>query len=249
MTEQPFTVIPAVDLLGGRVVRLRQGRYDAVTVYSTDPVSVAVSFERKGAQWLHIVDLDGARTGRPTQIGVISQICSSVNCPVQVGGGLRDLSSIQAVFQAGASRVVLGTRAVTDPVFASEAVRSFGPDRIAAAIDVRDGKVAVKGWTAQSALSPVDVCLKLMGQGIGLFVYTDIKRDGTLSSPNLEAIEELCRAVPAPIIVSGGITNVDDVRRLAQMRRLGLAGCLIGKALYVGSLDLEEALAAARSAP
>jgi phosphoribosylformimino-5-aminoimidazole carboxamide ribotide isomerase len=240
-----FIVFPAIDLLNGKVVRLQQGRYDAATVYGDDPTEVAKRFEADGATWLHIVDLDGARTGELRNLDKIAAIRQSVRCHLQVGGGIRSLPVMEQLFHLGVQRLVLGTAAIRQPLLAYEAVKHFGADRIAVAIDVREGKVAVEGWTTTAGLSPLEVGKRLRECGICWFVYTDIARDGMLTAPNFDAIAKFAETVQAFVIASGGVTTIEQVRQLKALEPLGVVGCVIGRALYEGTLRLSEALVAA----
>lgn len=242
-----FIVFPAIDLLQGQVVRLRQGRYDAVTVYSDDPVLTARQFESEGAQWVHVVDLDGAQAGELRNLEVIAEICRAVRCAVQVGGGVRALPTIERLLGLGARRVVLGTAAIRQPLLAYEAVKHFGAERVAVAIDVRDGKVAVQGWTETAALSPLEVGKRLREAGVVWFIYTDILRDGMLTAPNLDTVAQFAETVRAQVIASGGVTTIEQVQQLKALEPLGVCGCIIGRALYEGTLSLQAALLVAGS--
>ncbi len=242
-----FTVFPAIDLLDGKVVRLKQGRYDEAKVYSDDPTDAAQRFEAEGAAWLHVVDLNGAKSGEPQNAQTIAAICRSVRCAVQLGGGLRSLIAIERAFNWGVRRVVLGTVAIRQPLFVCEAVKRFGADRFAVAVDVREGKVAVQGWTETEALSPLEIGKRLRDAGVCRFVYTDTVRDGTLTAPNTEAVAQFAEATQAQVIASGGIVTVEHVRQLKALEPLGVIGCIIGRALYEGTLTLREALDIARS--
>ena len=237
-------VIPAIDLRGGRCVRLVQGDYDRELVFSDDPVAVARRWAEQGAPRLHVVDLDGAREGRPVNDDVVRHIIDAVDAPVQVAGGVRDLDAVERWLAAGAGRVVLGTAVVREPQLAAEAVRRHG-ERIVVSIDARDGFVAVEGWTEATELRAEDLLRQLAELGVGRFVYTDISVDGTLTAPNFAAIEAMVRATPARIIAAGGIATVGLLVRLAGA---GVEGAIVGRALYDGRVDLPEALAAVRSA-
>jgi len=233
-------IYPAIDLRGGYCVRLRQGDYAQETIFDNDPVAVAQRWQKLGAQWLHLVDLDGAKLGRPINGDTIRQIRAAVSIPCQVGGGLREDSHIEAAFSCGVERVVLGTRALNDPQWLRSTCERW-PGRIALGLDARDGMVAIQGWIEQSDRSAVEVAKQVSAWPLAAIIFTDIARDGMLQGPNFDALAELRRAVPLPVIASGGVTTVDDVRKLA---RLELAGCIVGRALYEGSLNLVEALAA-----
>ena len=232
-------VIPAIDLRGGRCVRLTQGDYDRETVFSDDPVAVARRWAEEGPPRLHIVDLDGAREGRPVNGGIVRAIIEAVELPVQVAGGVRDLEAVAGWLAAGADRVVLGTAAVRDPELVAEACRRHG-ERIVVSIDARDGRVAVEGWREATERRADDLLRDLAALGVQRFVYTDIARDGTLTSPNFDAIEAFAQATSAAIIASGGVAEVAHLVRLAE---LGVEGAIVGLALYDGRVRLAEALA------
>ncbi|MGQ9462496.1 MAG: 1-(5-phosphoribosyl)-5-[(5-phosphoribosylamino)methylideneamino]imidazole-4-carboxamide isomerase [Candidatus Fervidibacter sp.] len=240
-----FTVIPAIDLLEGRVVRLLQGRYDAATAYSDNPAEVAQRFERDGATWLHVVDLDGARSGEPKNWEALKVIRGVTSCSIQFGGGLRSLIVLEQLFNLGVQRVVMGTSAIQNPMLAYEAVKAFGHEKIAIAIDVREGKVAIKGWTETEGITPSDIGKRLCDSGVRWFVYTDILRDGTLTSPNFEGIAQFAEIVKAKVIASGGVSKVEHIRQLKTLQPLGVVGCIIGRALYEGKLNFRDALMAA----
>ena len=232
-------VIPAVDLRDGRCVRLRQGRADRETVFSEDPVAMAVHWKQCGAERLHVVDLDGAFAGEPRQTALVAKIIAAVApVPVEAGGGLRDARAVEAVLGAGASWAVVGTRAL-DPEFLAEVCDRF-PQRIIIAADSRDGRVAVKGWVDLSELAPVEFALALRDQrDVAALLCTDVGRDGTAQGPNVEATAELARAAGVPVIASGGVARLADLRRLAAVP--GVVGCVVGRALYTGVIDLAEA--------
>ncbi|MBI2153719.1 MAG: 1-(5-phosphoribosyl)-5-[(5-phosphoribosylamino)methylideneamino]imidazole-4-carboxamide isomerase [Candidatus Rokubacteria bacterium] len=233
-------VIPAVDLRGGRCIRLRQGRPEAETVFSDDPVAVARHWAAHGVARLHVVDLDGAFAGTPKQVGLIKEIAKSVASPVEAGGGLRSLEAVETVLAAGARWAMLGTRAALDPQFLGEACRRF-PGRIIVAVDASDGKVAVNGWTERLDLAAVDLAKRASQVGAAEILYTDIVRDGTQSGPNLAATEAVARAAGLPLLASGGVGTLEDLRRLALIP--GVIGAVVGRALYTGAVDLKQALA------
>ncbi len=235
-------VIPAIDLRGGRCVRLTQGDYDRETVFSDDPVEMALKWVGEGATRLHVVDLDGAREGRPVNDDVVRRIIDAVEQPVQVAGGVRTLDAVQAWLETGADRVILGTAAVRDPEMAAEAARRHG-ERIVVSIDAREGVVAVEGWREETKLQAKSFLQKLAGLGVQRFVYTDINRDAMLDSPNYEMIENMVGATERPLIAAGGVAKVENLTRLAE---LGIEGVIIGLALYDGRVDLREAIAAVR---
>ena len=234
-------IIPAIDLRGGKAVRLFRGDYSRETVFDEDPVQVAVRWESEGARRLHVVDLDGARTGVPTQTEIVQRILASTSIPVQVGGAVRSMDDIQRLLALGIDRVVLGTLAVEDPDLVVEACRRFGPDRVVVGIDARDGRVAVRGWQQSSAKSSIEVGTGLATRGVIRFVYTDIARDGTLEGPNVAAVAAFRRAVGTAVIASGGVANAADVLAL---KAAGAEAVIIGRALYSGALALGEAIEA-----
>jgi phosphoribosylformimino-5-aminoimidazole carboxamide ribotide isomerase len=237
-------VIPAVDVRDGRCVRLREGRADAETVFSEDPVAMATQWAARGAQRLHVVDLDGA-FGRPRQTAVIAKIIAAVApVPVEVGGGLRDVGAIESVLEAGGHWVVVGTRAL-EPPFLDEISRRFGR-RVIVAVDSRDGKVALKGWVDLSDLTPIEFALALRDQGgaqrIGALLYTDVSRDGTGRGPNIDDTVALAKASGIPVLASGGVGSVSAVAALAAVADAGIEGVVVGRALYTGALSLAEAM-------
>jgi phosphoribosylformimino-5-aminoimidazole carboxamide ribotide isomerase len=233
-------IIPAVDIRGGKCVRLREGRADAETVFSSDPIAVALRWVRSGAQRLHVVDLDGAFGGVPRQTGLVTDIVRAVApVPVEVGGGLRGLAAVEAVLASGAGWAVVGTRAITDATFLAEVCRAF-PDRVIVAVDGRGSCVAINGWTETAAESVIDVARRAQDAGAAAVLYTDIARDGTETGPNLEQTGALARAVSLPVLASGGVGGLDDLERLAQLP--GLAGVVVGRALYTGAVNLGWAI-------
>lgn len=235
-------IIPAIDVRGGRCVRLLQGRFDAETVYGDDPAAMASRWAREGAQRLHVVDLDGARDGRPINQAALAAIVKAVDLPVQIGGGLRDLAAIESCLDAGADRVVLGTRVAQDAEFLRDACAHF-PGRVVVAIDARDGRVAVKGWVEVTDRSALDLAQESAEAGAVALLYTDIARDGTQQGPNLPALQALARTIATPILASGGIASREHIRRLAQIK--GVEGAIVGQALYQGALTLRDAIQAA----
>lgn len=244
-----FALLPAIDLRGGRVVRLRQGDFDRETVYGDDPVDVAVGFARAGATWLHVVDLDGARAGSPRQESLIADIVAAVGerMRVEVGGGLRDVASVDAVLETGAARAVLGTAALEDPALAGRLVKRHGPERIVVALDVRDGLAVGSGWLPGTAGVPVvDAASRITDEGVRSLAVTAIDRDGLLEGPDLDLLGRLVALGRAEIIASGGISSTADVLAAA---RIGCAGAIVGRALYEGRLDLAATLEALRPEP
>ncbi len=239
-----MTIYPAIDLRRGRCVRLTQGDFGRETVYGDDPVTVARRWEVFGARWLHVVDLDGARAGWPVQAPLVAAICAAVRVPVQVGGGLRDLAAAAAVLEAGAARVVLGTIAVREPGRAREICRAF-PGRVAIGIDARAGVVQVAGWLDSGAVEAAAVARAARDWGASAIVYTDIARDGTEQGPDLEGTRAVARAAGLPVIASGGVGALDDIRGVAALGGDGVTGVIVGRALYTGAVDLREALGVA----
>ncbi len=239
-------VIPAIDLKDGRCVRLRQGDMAAETVYSEDVPSVARRWQEQGATLIHVVDLNGAVDGEPRNLPQIQSVMATVSVKVQVGGGIRTIETVRRYFLAGVSRVVLGTAAVTDRRFLEQACREF-PRRIVLGLDARDGMVAVKGWTSVSQTKAVDLLKELAGCELGAVVYTDIARDGMLGGPNLPALREVVELSSFPVIASGGISRIEDLRAVQSLGPR-VEGAIVGKALYDGKLDYRAALTALRNA-
>jgi phosphoribosylformimino-5-aminoimidazole carboxamide ribotide isomerase len=233
-------VIPAIDLRGGKCVRLYMGDYAKETVYSDDPVEVARRWQEQGARRLHVVDLDGALLGEPANLEVIANIVRSVNIPVQVGGGIRRILTAERLLQLGVARIIFGTVAIDNPKLVEEACRCFG-EAVVVSIDAQNGLVAVRGWKASSTVPVAELVKRMAVAGVQRFVYTDIGRDGTLTEPNFEAVADLLKKTTLPIIVSGGVSSVEHIKRI---KALGAEGAIIGKALYTGDIDLNEAIKA-----
>jgi phosphoribosylformimino-5-aminoimidazole carboxamide ribotide isomerase len=233
-------LIPAIDIRDGRCVRLYQGDYDRETVFSDDPVAVARRWQAEGAPRLHLVDLDGAREGRPVNHGVIVTIARAVSIPCEVGGGIRSGHTIERYLTAGVERVVLGSIAVEQPAVLAAALAQHG-GRIAVGVDARGGRVAVRGWRERSSEKPEDLMRRLAAMGVRRFIYTDIARDGTQRGPNFAATARAVNAVDVPVVASGGVATVDHLRRL---QKTGVEGVILGRALYEGTLSLREALVA-----
>ncbi len=233
-------IIPAIDLKGGKCVRLFQGKMEQETVYSDDPVAVAESWIKAGAKRLHIVDLDGARSGRPQNAAIIGRIAQTFpDVTVQVGGGIRDEDTIQAYLDAGVSYVIIGTSAVSAPHFVPDACIAF-PGHVIVGLDARDGKIAIDGWSKLSNHDVIDMAKRFERDGVEAIIYTDISRDGTLGGVNVEATAELARAINIPVIASGGVATLDDIRGLCRVSEDGVMGAILGKALYEGTLKLAE---------
>ena len=235
---------PAIDLKGGHCVRLLKGDMNAVTVFNDSPADQATRFVREGFQWLHVVDLDGAVEGRSVNAAAVSAILQAVAVPVQVGGGIRTLEAVEAWLEAGVSRVILGTVAVRDPELVKTAARNW-PEQIAVAVDVRDGKVAVDGWTGASDLDPIELSKRFEDVGVAALIVTDISRDGALTGVNVEGVGELADAVSIPVIASGGVAAVADIERLKARKGVEIAGAILGRSLYAGTIKPSEALIAA----
>jgi phosphoribosylformimino-5-aminoimidazole carboxamide ribotide isomerase len=235
-------LFPAIDLKDGQCVRLRQGEMAEATVFNTDPAAQARAFEEAGFEWLHVVDLNGAFAGKPVNEKAVKAIFDAVHIPLQLGGGIRDLDTIVAWLDRGIDRVILGTASVRDPALVREAARDF-PGCIAVGIDARDGKVAIEGWAETSEMTALDLVRRFEDAGVAAIIHTDIARDGVLGGLNLEATAELARAVAIPVIASGGLAGLEDVRRLLEPRFTMLEGAIAGRALYDGRLDPREALA------
>jgi phosphoribosylformimino-5-aminoimidazole carboxamide ribotide isomerase len=242
MGKTPFELIPAIDLLEGNAVRLSQGRYDAATVYDADPVHVATGFREAGIRRLHVVDLEGAKAGRPVQGEAVRRILAAVgSIPVQLGGGLRTLEGVYEALDWGLDRVILGTAALRDPDLVKKAASNH-PGRIVVGIDARDGNVAVEGWTDSSETTAIDLGKRFEDAGVAAIVYTDIARDGMLTGPNLPQTAALASAISIPVIVSGGVATTQDIVDSAALRDSGICGVIVGRAIYTGSVDLGEAL-------
>lgn len=234
-------VIPAIDLKDGKCVRLKQGRMDQDTIYSDDPVEVAGRWVAAGAKRLHVVDLNGAFAGKPVNAGVVEAIVARYpNVPVQVGGGVRDEETIQTYLDAGVRYVILGTKAVNVPHFVGDMCAEF-PNHIMVGLDAKDGKVAIDGWSKLSGHDVIDLVQKYQNDGVVAIIYTDIGRDGMLTGVNIEATQRLAESISIPVIASGGITNLDDIRKLCAIADSGVMGAITGRALYEGTIDFAEA--------
>jgi phosphoribosylformimino-5-aminoimidazole carboxamide ribotide isomerase len=240
-------LFPAIDLKDGVCVRLEQGDMARATVFNRDPASQAQSFEAEGFEYLHLVDLDAAFAGRPVNVRAVERIIESVPLPVQLGGGLRDMAVIADWLEKGIDRAIIGTAAVRDPDLVKAAARAF-PGRIAVGLDARDGKVAVQGWAESSELSALEIARRFEDAGVAAIIYTDISRDGLLKGLNLDATIALADAIEIPVIASGGLASLEDVRKMLEPRAAKLAGAIAGRALYDGRLNASEALRLIRAA-
>ncbi len=240
-------LFPAIDLKNGECVRLLHGDMDKATVFNTNPAAQAQAFERQGFTYLHVVDLDGAFAGKPANAEAVDAILARVTMPVQLGGGIRDLRTVEAWLGKGIARVIIGTAAVRNPDFVCDAARRF-PGRIAVGIDARDGKVAVEGWAETTEMEVADLAVKFEDAGVAAIIYTDINRDGALKGLNIEATLALADAITIPVIASGGLASLADVERLVQPDCAKLEGAITGRALYDGRLDPQAALALVRNA-
>jgi phosphoribosylformimino-5-aminoimidazole carboxamide ribotide isomerase len=242
----PVILFPAIDLKNGECVRLLRGDMTQATVFNADPAQQARTFAEKGFDYLHVVDLDGAFAGKPVNAVAVKQILSAVTMKVQLGGGVRDMKTVRGWLEAGVARVIIGTAAVRDPGFVREAARLY-PDRIAVGVDARDGWVAVEGWAKISSVSALDLGRRFEDAGVAAIVYTDISRDGALTGLNIASTLALANALTIPVIASGGLASIEDVRRLAEPDCARLAGAIVGRALYDGRLDAREALSLLRT--
>jgi phosphoribosylformimino-5-aminoimidazole carboxamide ribotide isomerase len=240
-------LFPAIDLKNGECVRLEQGDMARATVFNLDPAAQAASFAAQGFEYLHVVDLDGAFAGKPVNAHAVEAMLAKVAMPVQLGGGIRDLKTVEAWLEKGITRVIIGTAAVRDPELVKSAARKF-PGRVAVGLDARDGKVAVEGWAATSEVTVLDIARRFEDAGVAAIIFTDIARDGLLKGLNLDATVALADCISIPVIASGGFASMDDVKALLTPRAKKLAGAIVGRALYDGRLDPAAALALVRSA-
>jgi phosphoribosylformimino-5-aminoimidazole carboxamide ribotide isomerase len=236
-----FTLYPAIDIRGGKCVRLVQGDYNQETIYHDSPLAAARVWADQGADWIHLVDLDGAKAGHPVNHEVIGAIARETGIPVQTGGGLRTLADVELLLSLGVSRVILGTAAIEDRPFVTRVLNEFGA-RIAIGLDARDGYVATRGWLTTSEVLAEDLARELAAEGASTFIFTDISRDGMMGGPNVEAIVKLAQASGRPVIASGGVSRYEDLDSLALREKDGVAGAIVGKALYTGSITLEQSL-------
>lgn len=230
-------VFPAIDIIKGKCVRLAQGQYDKITIFSDDPVNMALQFQKAGAEYLHVVDLDGAR-GESNNREIISNIAKLLDIPVQTGGGIRTMADIDEVLNLGLARVILGTSAVKNPDLVAEAIKKYG-DKIIVGIDAKDGYVAIEGWEKTSSFKALEFAAKMEALGVSTIIYTDINTDGMLAGPNMYAMKEMVNEVSMDVIASGGVASLKDIRKLKET---GVAGVIVGKAIYTGDVDLKQAL-------
>ncbi|MCR6095141.1 1-(5-phosphoribosyl)-5-[(5-phosphoribosylamino)methylideneamino]imidazole-4-carboxamide isomerase [Salipaludibacillus agaradhaerens] len=237
-----FTIYPAIDIRGGKCVRLMQGDYDKETVYGDSPFDMAARFENKGANWIHMVDLDGAKEGHPVNHADVIKTARELSANIQIGGGIRRQEDIETYLEAGVSRVILGSSAISDPEFVKNMLHVYGGKRIAIGIDARDGYVATHGWLQTSQVKAEELGKVLAGEGAETFIMTDISRDGMLSGPNVAAIASLGQATNKQVIASGGVSDLTDLKELLANKDSGIAGAIIGKALYTDRIHLEVAL-------
>jgi phosphoribosylformimino-5-aminoimidazole carboxamide ribotide isomerase len=240
-------LFPAIDLKEGLAVRLEQGDMARATIFHRDPAAQARAFEQQGFEYLHVIDLDGAFAGKPMNAAAVDRILETVSIPVQLGGGMRDTATVESWLEKGIDRVIIGTAAVRDPPFVKQVARDY-PGRIAVGLDARDGKVAVEGWAETSELSVLDIARRFEDAGVSAIVYTDIARDGMLQGLNLEATVTLADAIRTPVIASGGLASLEDIKALLSPRAGKLAGAIAGRALYDGRLDAAKALKLIRAA-
>ncbi|MBV9673362.1 MAG: 1-(5-phosphoribosyl)-5-[(5-phosphoribosylamino)methylideneamino]imidazole-4-carboxamide isomerase [Verrucomicrobia bacterium] len=236
-------ILPAVDLLDGQVVRLRQGKLEEKTVYPDPPLVIAKRWEEEGGTYLHVIDLNAAFTGRTANIETIKALVRAIDIPVQVGGGVRSIETARKLIEGGASRIVIGTQAVQEPEFLGQLVNLFGGDKIVVSVDTKEGKIAVKGWTEVTSIGVLDFTQKVEDAGVETIVFTDIATDGALTGPNFEELQSILEITECQVIASGGVASIQHIQQLAMLP--GLYGAIIGKALYDGSLDLSEAVATA----
>jgi phosphoribosylformimino-5-aminoimidazole carboxamide ribotide isomerase len=241
-------LFPAIDLKNGQCVRLEQGDMARATVFSLDPAAQARAFAAQGFEYLHVVDLDGAFAGKPVNAQAVEAMLKSVTMPVQLGGGIRDLKTVEAWLAKGITRVIIGTAAVRNPALVKEAAKAF-PGRVAVGLDARDGKVAVEGWAEASEVTALEIARRFEDAGVAAIIFTDIARDGLLKGLNLAATIELAESISIPVIASGGFASIDDVKALLVPRAKKLAGAIVGRALYDGRLDPAAALALMRGSP
>ncbi|MFA5687854.1 MAG: 1-(5-phosphoribosyl)-5-[(5-phosphoribosylamino)methylideneamino]imidazole-4-carboxamide isomerase [Kiritimatiellales bacterium] len=235
-----ITIIPAIDLKGGRCVRLRQGAAADETVYSFDPVETARMWVKEGGEFLHVVDLDGAFLGRPVHTEILREICTAIDIPVEIGGGIRTDADIETLLNTGVARVILGTRACEHPEELARLVKKFGGEKIAAGIDARNGKVQTKGWVETTDITAADLAKQVDAAGVGTLIYTDTARDGMMDGVNAFETGKICSAVSCSVVASGGVSSVEDIKRLAALNSPNLTGAIVGKALYEKTVTVKQ---------
>lgn len=240
-------ILPAIDLRGGKCVRLRRGDYEQQTIYSDHPAEQAVKWAEAGAEYIHLVDLDGAKDGQPVNLAAVTAICAAVSIPCELGGGIRGVDDARRMFDAGVSRVILGTAACENPRLVGDIITEFGSERVVVGIDAKNGRAATRGWLDDSGIDALELAADFAAKGVMRIIYTDIDTDGMLSGPNLTAMAAMCDKAPTcRIIASGGVAKADDVEKLTALRRDNLEGVIIGKALYDGRIDLAELIRQAK---
>lgn len=244
--NKPFQIFPAIDLRGGQCVRLKQGDYAQETIYDTDPAATAERWQNAGGTFLHLVDLDGAKAGQPVNTAAVEAICARINIPTEIGGGIRCFADVEKWFACGVARVIVGTAAIRDPELLRALLDAYDAEKIVLGLDAKDGMVAVSGWTETSSVTAIEIAQQFAAEGIRHIIFTDIATDGMMSGPNLQAMKELCDAVPeVGIIASGGVTTADDVRALRRLGCVNLEGAIVGRAIYENPQVLTEMLVAA----
>ena len=236
-----MVIIPAVDIKNGKCVRLLQGRMDDETIYSDDPETMALKWAQIGAQLVHVIDLDGAFEKSPQNIGAIRKILQSVNVPIQLGGGIRNQETVHMYLELGVKRVIIGTEAIKKPAFVKKICKIY-PEQIVVGIDARNGRVAIDGWTHTTGIEAIELAKEFEDCGVAAINFTDIQRDGMQTGPNLDATLQLAEAVSIPVVASGGVSSIEDIKNLLPFERAGVVGVIVGRALYSGQLDLKEAL-------
>lgn len=235
-----FNLYPAVDILEGKCVRLLQGDYNFISTYYEDPLEPALLWQEAGSTWLHIIDLDGAKSGQPVNAGLIRQIAQKTDLKIQIGGGIRSQETAQAYLDAGVARLIIGSQALKDPAFAGSLIAAFGPEKIAVSVDGKENRALSQGWLEDSGKSLMGITQELVDQGVTNFIFTDTGKDGTLQGPNFETALELAALTPQGIIIAGGIGSNDHVRQAFALKDQGIAGVIIGRALYTGGVDLKN---------
>lgn len=239
-----FQILPAIDMMDGKCVRLVQGKFDQATVFADDPVEMAKRWADGGAEWLHLVDLNGSRIGAPQETETIKRIRSAVDTPIQLGGGIRSLEIARQMIDVGVTRVIIGTSAALDSDLALTIFQELGEQAVLG-VDAKDGKVAVKGWEETTSEGAIDFAIRMQGLGAKRVIYTDISRDGMMQGANIDAMKRMAQALDIPVIASGGVSTIDDITKLAALDDIGIEGAILGKALYTGAVSLEAALEAA----